>query len=133
LKLVRAIVALLVGLAIAFSPVGAAWASIKVNATPSQHVVGAVATSDAAATAGMTDCEKMMRAAGQSTSKSDCLCCEDKNACPPDLCVFKCFKIFGTTALSKVAVQLAPLQFQPDKPDRPPDWISAPQPPPPRT
>ena len=81
----------------------------------------------------MTDCEKMMREAGQSTGKSDCPCCDDKSACPPDLCVFKCFKIFGTTALSKVTAQLAPLQFQRDKPDRPPDWISAPQPPPPRT
>jgi hypothetical protein len=132
LKSFRTIVGLLIGLAIAISPVGAAWASIKtVN---SSHSV--VAETGAAATVGMTDCDKMMRAAGhrgqQVADNGDCPCCDTQNACPPDLCVFKCFKVFGTFVTPSVLRALASLRFQRDKPDRPPDWIDSPQPPPPR-
>ena len=123
MKPFHAIVALLLGLAIAISPVGAAWASIKT--VTSGHSVAAEA--GAAATADMTDCEKMMRAAGKQgptgTGKADCPCCDRQSACPPELCVFKCFKVLGTILPSSVARVLTSLRFQPDKPDRPPDWI----------
>jgi hypothetical protein len=132
LKSFRTIVGLLIGLAIAFSPVAAAWASIKT--VTSGHSVAA--DTGAAATADMTDCEKMMRAAGHQgqpgTGNGDCPCCDTQNACPPDLCVFKCFKVFGTFVTPSVARVLTSLRFQPYKPDRPPDWIDSPQPPPPR-
>jgi hypothetical protein len=132
LKPFRAIVALLVGLAIALSPGGAAWASIKT--VTSGHSVAA--EPGAAATVDMTDCEKMMRAAGHhgptGTGKADCPCCDTQNACPPDFCVFNCFKVFGTFVTPSVVRALASLSFLRDKPDRPPDWIDSPQPPPPR-
>jgi hypothetical protein len=132
LKPFRTIVALLIGLAIAISPVGAAWASIKT--VTSGHSV--TVDTSAAATADMTDCEKMMRAAGQpgqpSTGKGNCPCCDTQNGCPPDLCFFKCFKVFGAFVTPNVVRALASLRFLRDKPDRPPDWIDSPQPPPPR-
>ena len=132
MKSIRTIIALMIGLAIAISPVGAAWASMKtVN---SGHAVAA--DLGAAATAGMSDCEKMMRAAGHhgqpGAGKTDCPCCDTQNACPPDLCVFKCFKVFGAFVSPNVVRALASLRFLRDKPDRPPDWIDSPQPPPPR-
>jgi hypothetical protein len=132
LKSFPAIVALLIGLAIAISPVGAAWTSVKT--VTSGHTV--VVDVSAAATADMTDCEKMMRAAGHqgqtTTGKGDCACCDTQNACPPDLCVFKCFKVFSSFVTPSVGRALDSLRFLRDKPDRPPDWIDSPQPPPPR-
>ncbi len=132
MKSFRAIIALLIGLAIAIAPGNAAWASIK-TVTSSRSVT---ADAGAAATADMTDCEKMMRAAThqgpKGTGKADCPCCVTQNACPPDLCVFKCFKVFGTFVTPDAVRALASLRFLRDNPDRPPDWIDSPQAPPPR-
>ena len=80
----------------------------------------------------MSDCDKMMHAAGKGTEKGNCPCCDDKNACPPELCFAKCFKIFSANAPCESAAQFVAVRFQPDKPDRPPDWLDGPQPPPPR-
>lgn len=136
MKSFRAIVALLIGLAVAVSPVGAAWALNKATAALSQPAAVATDAVTASTTGGMTDCEKMMRAAGQpaktGADNGVCPCCDTKSACPPERCFINCAKIFGMLSPPMIVAVLTSLRFQPDNPDRPPDWIENPQPPPPR-
>ena len=88
-----------------------------------------MALSHAGDMAGMDDCEKM----GQQPGKHDCPCCDTGKACPPELCLTKCFKLIGTVDLPKAARVMASMSLRPVDPDRPPDRSYAPQPPPPRT
>ena len=135
----RCIIALLIGVAIATSPVGAAWASMKATSSPVQAVAVVVDTNTTASGA-MNDCEKMMRATHQSVmtdlvtgaDMGDCRCCNDKSACPSENCVYKCVKTFSDVGPAEVGVVFTAVRCQSAKPDRPPDWIDGPHPPPPR-
>lgn len=122
----RTIIALMIALAVAIAPVGAA------SATVARHTASPTTSPHAAtAMAGMEDCAKSM--ADFDKQKGDCPCCESKSACPPDLCPLKLYKIF--VMLEPPPFMGPPLvdQFSMRATKRPPDWLSAPQPPPPRT
>ena len=105
---------------------------------PASHAVHLAEASDTAAPdmaeaadlaeIDMTDCEAMM----QKSAKGECPCCDVKSACPPDLCLCKCFKVFsGVVAPAKARVWTS-LRLVPGEPQRPPDWIVSLQLPPPR-
>lgn len=120
--LLRVILALLITLSLATAPMAAAMAQ-----GPARHEMP-VASDD------MGDCAKMMgQMADQSGSKSDCPCCDTKSACPPDLCLTKCFKVFRATLAPDAIRAMVAITLRPAEPVRPPDWSYGPQPPPPRT
>lgn len=124
MKRLRTIVAVLIALAIAVSPMGSVSARTVAPASQATHAV------DAANMAAMevTDCAKMMH----EDTKHDCPCCDTDKACSPDLCLLKCFKVFGQIDAPQVVSALNALRLHPGDPQRPPDWADSPQPPPPR-
>ena len=107
MSLIRAIFAILIALSLAVTPLASALAS---------NVDGGMA--------GMEDCDQK--------SKSDCPCCDTKNACPPEFCLTKCVKLMGEVTWPRVVPFTISLRLWPSEPDRPPDWAYGPQPPPPR-
>jgi hypothetical protein len=122
----RTIIALMIALAVAITPVGAA------SATVARHTANSATGPHAAtAMADMDDCAKSM--AGLDKQKGDCPCCESKSTCPPELCPLKLYKVFVTLEPSPLVVHPMVDQFSMRATKRPPDWLSAPQPPPPRT
>ena len=141
----RSITAAMIALAVAVAPMGSAWAALRTVApathaplTAEKTVVDGTMRSDAGtdmaagtdmdAEMAMVDCEKMPSKPG----KSDCPCCDTKSACPPDFCPFKIFKVFGFVYMHAASRVPAQLHLLPGEPQRPPDWIDSPQPPPPR-
>lgn len=76
----------------------------------------------------MPDCHKMAKKPG----KTGCPCCDTNSACTPDLCFYKCVKILGASDVPGAAPLLVALRLRPAQPERPPDWLDGPQPPPPR-
>jgi hypothetical protein len=71
----------------------------------------------------------MMQAAGS----SDCPCCAQDKACPPEYCVAKCFPFVGAVQPGGIDVRRWAIQLRPPRSALPLDWSSQPQPPPPRT
>jgi hypothetical protein len=87
-------------------------------------IASALASNTGAGMAGMEDCDQK--------SKGECPCRDTKNACPPEFCLTKCFKVIGEVTGPRVAPFTTSLHPWPPEPDRPPDWAYGPQPPPPR-
>lgn len=127
MKRLRTIVAVLIALAMAVAPMGSASASMRTVA-PASHAAHVAEAPDTAAM-DMTGCEKTIQQSGT----GDCACCDTKSACPPELCLFKCFKVFSGIVTPAAVRVLTSLRLVPGEPHRPPDWIDSPQPPPPRT
>lgn len=117
----RTILAFLIALSIATAPIGAAWAASTTQPD--------MASSMSTMAADMGDCAKM----GHAPGKSDCPCCDTKNACPPEFCLTKCFKVFRSIVQPGTLQVLVSIVHRPSEPSRPPDWSYGPQPPPPRT
>lgn len=129
MSLQRLIVVLLVALAVASAPIGAALAG------PHLQKQGAADRSEAAPAepvnsvmAEMTDCEKM---AGKPSS-ADCPCCDPQTSCPPEACLAKCYKIFGDLPDPPLMRLMVALAHEIAEPDRPPKRSIRPQTPPPR-
>ena len=107
MSLIRTIFAILIALSLAVTPVASALAS---NADGGM--------------AGMEDCDQ--------DSKADCPCCNTKNACPPEFCLTKCFKLIAEKKVQRAVPFMTSRDLWPSEPGRPPDWAYGPQPPPPR-
>lgn len=124
----------MIALAIAVAPVGAAMAGLRMVASANQgqvvaaQVIDTQATMADAASADMTDCDRMKGA----KDKTDCPCCDTNSACPPDLCPLKTLNLLGPIGDAALSGPMSSMRFVRDIPDRPPDWIDSPQPPPPR-
>ena len=127
-----------IALSVAVAPIVSAWASMHVGQVVSgqkggEHEQSAsqpTAAADAAADmADNSDCHKAMKTSG------DCPCCDTKAKCPSDAaCMAKCGNIVGA-ALSG-ATRLArrsTVHLRPGEPEKPPEWVSKPPSPPPRT
>lgn len=132
MHLYRSILAALIAVAIVFAPMAAAWAGgargtdgVMVHTAP--HVV---ANEDTVASGSMDDCASMMNVAA---GTEDCPCCDEDKACPPQLCMAKCFQFLGLAQQSRPVVRLVTAVFRSTTPAHPPDWSDQPQPPPPRT
>lgn len=131
----RAIIVVLVALAVAIAPLGAALAGPHLAATqaegraPVMHAPGAATSTDPVGHAEMADCEKMMGASG----KSDCPCGGTDKSCSPEYCAAKCFKIFGALPLERLLHGRIAGHRRSAGQLQPTDWSRAPPPPPPRT
>ena len=121
LILLRPILLALIALSLATAPIGAAIAQRHARqASP-------------AAAVEMVDCAKMIAHKSEPTSSSnDCPCCDTKAACPPELCLTKCFKVFSVTVAPEALRSMVAMVLGRAEPLRPPDWSSGPLPPPPR-
>ena len=132
MRLHRAILYALVAVAIVFAPMAAAWAggakgmSVAMAHTTSHAVEG----EDSVAASPMEDCASMMKNAANA---DDCPCCDKDKACPPQLCMAKCFQLLGLAHQSPPVARLVTALLRPTPPAHPPDWSDQPQPPPPRT
>ena len=134
----RTILTMLIAIAIAVAPMGAAQTAVRALPLAAQAVDDpdpgrsdhAEHAAEATSTAGMdmSDCHKMAKKPG----KTGCPCCETNSTCSPDLCLFKCVKMLGASEVPVGPVLLASLRLWPAPPERPPDWLDGPQPPPPR-
>jgi len=115
----------LIAAAVAFAPVGAAMAASA--PAPSAHAMhhGHHAMQMAAASD-----ESGVRNFDHKAAGSKC-CCPDKGACA-QTCFMKCFGQLAVITPDRSARAHAPLRFVALSAERPPDWSSGPQPPPPR-
>jgi hypothetical protein len=104
----RTILAGLVVLAVALAPVGAA-----------------LAANQALAKAAMEDCH--------GKASKDCQSCDTKAKCPDNACGAKCCKLVGMVALPTSMLLIAAVLDRPADPQKPPDRLLRPQPPPPRS
>ena len=121
-----------IALSVAVAPIASAWASMHVGQGAGGHeerVSQPTAAADAAmGMADMADCHKAMKTSG------DCPCCDTKAKCPSDAaCMTKCCKVIGA-AWSTARIVLHPMVHgRPGVPEKPPEWVSKPPSPPPRT
>lgn len=131
-SILRSILAALLVLAIAVTPIGSALAGLsaangKVVTAVGQSPDTVVAAQDRQ-TMDMADCDQAMHG-----TKTDCPCCDSKGVCPPDLCPLKVVKILAFKAERAPWIETLPMVLRPVAMDRPPEWRARPQPPPPRT
>ena len=123
-----------IALSVAVAPIASAWASVDVGQGVSGHKAGGhnKGASQPPAAAGdmadMADCHKAMK------TSVDCPCCDTKAKCPSDAaCMTKCCKVIGE-ALRPARLTMHPLAHgRPGEPEKPPEWVSKPPSPPPRT
>ncbi len=130
MSLQRLIIVLLVALAVASAPLGAALAGLHLAkhgatdqraATPEHH--------DMSDMAEMADCEKIMGKSGS----SDCPCCDPEKSCLTETCLAKCYKIFGDLPRPLLVRLLVTQTHEPAEQGQPPKRSIRPQTPPPRT
>jgi hypothetical protein len=104
----RTILAGLVALAVALAPVGVA-----------------LAANQALAKSTMED--------SHSKASKDCQSCDTKAKCSDNACGVKCCKLVGMVALPTSMPPIAVVLDRPADPQKPPDRLLRPQPPPPRS
>lgn len=134
LNRLRAILAILLALALTLAPIGSVWAAMQMRAGTDE-----VALASHAGDAKLSDCMKAMRAQGQAQGQAQdqsCPCCDTplKGACPDmGACLAKCS--------AQVIAVLAPgadnhlrvhRHDRPADPEKPPDRAFPPPAPPPR-
>lgn len=132
MRLHRAILFVLLAVAIVFAQMAAAWAGGAKGMGAAMGHTAAHATEGEAgvAVSPMEDCASMMKGAA---GKADCPCCDEDKACPPQFCMAKCFQFLGLVHQSRPVARLVTAVFRPTTPEHPPDWSDQPQLPPPRT
>lgn len=82
----------------------------------------------------MSDCMKAMQAEGVDTSNSGCKCCDTKQKCPDAAnCMTKCCKVLGMLKPAGKMIALTAVQYRQAEPAKPPEWLSTPPAPPPRS
>lgn len=132
MPLLRTMISALVAIAIVLAPIVSAWATVEksagVQVTLAHGDAGEHGVASAAAP--MEDCASMMKGA---SSTDDCRCCAKDKACPPELCLTKCFQLFGIDRPVGALAHVGMVQLRLSEPEPPPDWSEKPQPPPPRT
>lgn len=132
MRLHRAILSVLVAVAIVLAPMTAAWAGgvRGMGVAMAQTTSHAVESEESVAASQMEDCASMTKGAANA---DDCPCCDKDKACPPQFCTAKCFQLLGLAHQSPPVARLVKALFRPTTPEHPPDWSDQPQPPPPRT
>jgi hypothetical protein len=125
---VRKFLVFTIAAAVAFAPVGAPTGGAVMAAGAPAHTTSAMhhdhgAMQMAASQENSDHCDRK-------ATRSNC-CCDDKGACA-QTCLMKCFGQPAVIAPDRSARAHAPMRFAALSTKRPPDWSSAPQPPPPR-
>ena len=127
----RKILAVVIALALAFSPVAVAAGSVHSDnaSTVSMTSAAAVAMGSMSmgADAAMADCEKSM-------ASGDCTCCDAKSKCTDQAtCTMKCSKVLTRlSAAARLSVH-SDTQYRSGGQDMLLAWVSAPPAPPPRS
>jgi hypothetical protein len=130
MPLYRAMLSVLVAVAIVFAPITAAWAGgAKGMGGAMAHTTSNLVESKDAVSP-MEDCASMMKVAA---GTDDCPCCAKDKVCPPQFCMAKCFQFMGLFHQSRPVVRLVTAHYRSTTSAHPPDWSDQPQPPPPRT
>jgi hypothetical protein len=62
-----------------------------------------------------------------------CPCCDTKATCSADTCGLQCHKLQATLAAAPKVLTFTLVLATPADPQKPPDWLSRPQLPPPRS
>jgi hypothetical protein len=128
----RSIVAILVALSLSLAPISSAWAAKQMLASMDlMKSAGTVVADDS-----MSDCMKAMQARKPDNAQH-CPCCDtaSKTSCPDDgACLAKCSVHVIAVLTPAVAGPWATGGHDsPAVPQKPPDWLSSPPAPPPRT
>lgn len=119
--ILRTMLLAVIALSLATAPIGAAMAESHPRQASPETAVG------------MVDCAKAMAHKSKLTSSTDdCPCCDTKAACPPELCLTKCFKVFSVAVGPVAFGSMVATVLSHAEPLWPPDWSYGPQPPPPR-
>lgn len=131
LSFIRTILALLIAVSLAVSPMTSAMAAMHDSTAQSKTV-------EPAADVAISDCMKAMGHAQDTgaadPAKSDCDCCQIKSKCPEMAsCMTKCCKVIGFVRSAARIATVAFLIYQLPAPDKPPEWTSQPPSPPPRS
>ena len=133
MNIVRTILAGLITVSLMLAPGLSARVAKHDNAAITMHASADAGTD---ATVGMSDCMKAMAgdaAAGDAT-KGDCKCCDTKSKCPDQAnCMTKCCKVLGMVKPAGKRIALTTVQYRHAEPTKPPDWLSTPPAPPPRS
>ena len=138
LNLRRIILVCWIALSVAVAPIASTGASMHLGQGAARHKAGGheqsasqptAAADDAGDMADMSDCHKAMKTSG------DCPCCDTKAKCPSDAdCMTMCCKIVGAALSDTTRLALHPtVHGRPGEPEKPPEWVSKPPSPPPRT
>ena len=132
LHLYRAILSVLVAVAIVLAPAASAWAGgARGMGLVMSHTAADTVEGEGSVTAApMEDCASMMKGAA---GTDDCPCCDKDKSCPSQFCMAKCFQFLGLAQQSVLVTGVVTALFRPTAPAHPPDWSDQPQPPPPRT
>ena len=128
----RAVLICWIALSVAVAPIASAWASMHAGQGSSGHELSATKAMPAADAAvdmaDMADCHKAMK------TSSDCPCCDTKAKCQADAaCMTKCSKVLGAVFSTIRLAQHRLVHERPAEPEKPPNWVSKPPAPPPRT
>lgn len=130
MPLYRAMLSVLVAVAIIFAPMATAWAGGAKGVAMAHTVSHTVDGEEIVAAAPMEDCASMMKG---TAGTHDCACCDKDKTCPHQFCMAKCFQFVGLVEQWPSVARLVTALLRPTAPEHPPDWSDQPQPPPPRT
>jgi hypothetical protein len=84
--------------------------------------------------ADMTDCMKAMSGSANEAPKGACKCCDTKSKCPDTAgCMSKCCKVLGALKPASKVIGLTIVQYHQTERAKPPNWVSIPPAPPPRS
>ena len=128
----RNLLPMLIAVAIALAPMGAAWAGGAKGTSGTVRLEhGHLDDHGSGPTASpMEDCTSRM----QGTSDADDgPCCANDPACPADICATACFQLVGIAQQPRLLGRLSTPQTWPVAMVHSPDWSDGPQPRPPRT
>jgi len=130
LTIARRILTVLIAAAMAFAPAGVAMGGAAMAAGAPAHATHAM-HHDHGAMQPAASADQMPAGHCKGVTSSRTCCCDDKGACA-QTCLQKCFGQMAVIAPDRSARAHAPLRFAALSAEPPPDWSSAPQPPPPR-
>lgn len=114
MALYRILIAAVVALGLAVAPIGAALAASQMSPKHAKM-----------------DCHG--KAVQDGKIAKDCPCCDTKATCSGDACGLKCHKLQATLATATQVLAFVLVLGPLADPQKPPDWRSSPQPPPPRS
>ena len=131
MNIVRTILSVLITISLTLAPGAAAFAATHERAAPT--TTAAADTNMAMAGMDMSDCMKAM-GGSSSSDKSDCKCCDTKSKCPDTAnCMTKCCKVIGALKPAGKMIAVLTVAYRQAEPAKPPNWVSTPPAPPPRT
>ena len=133
MNIVRTMLAGLIAVSLALAPGLSAVAAVHANAATTVHASAGIATD---ATMDMSDCMKAMagEAAAGDATKGGCQCCETKSKCPDQAtCMSQCCKVLAMVMPAGKRIALTTIQYRHAEPAKPPEWLSTPPAPPPRS